>query len=498
MLLSQSERRRIHIKNVPEIGQSSNSRHKIRISGIANGEISDLIGRNANRKSGKEALFTPSLEKMIKYSVRIIFGSTSEEFRNMSNNEPIVFLPIQLLRFALGIALLWTVAVALTLTWEIWDEFTQAKEIAEGMGQSILADELAFHRWSAEEGGVYVPVSAKVQPDPILAKIAERDVETPSGRKLTLIKPALMMSELDKTALNGASFKSHLANIEPLRPENAPDPWEKEALSAFAAGSKEKSGLDQIDGESYLRVMRPIFFKESPLENLTVRKHKPGELVGGISVSVPMKLMWPMEWDEIIRRLVGYGGMWALGMVGIVFTSRQLQGQIRRRQTAEDRLLAAQLVLEQRVAERTQQLAQANTDLKKEIAERVQTEKWLIESETRFRGYFELGVEGMVILTPDKQWAEINPQFCKMLHYSPLDLEKKSWFDLTHPDDRVAEEKCFDRLLEGIQGGYSLEKRFLAANGQTVWAKVSMKCLRQANGEIDSIIALVHQIDRKA
>ena len=194
--------------------------------------------------------------------------------------------------------------------------------------------------------------------------------------------------------------------------------------------------------------------------------------------------------------MAGYGGMWILGLCGIYFTSRQLRGQIGRRQSAEDRLVAAQVVLEQRVAERTQQLADANVELKKEIADRVQAEKWLLESESRFRGYFELGVVGMAIPSPGKQWTEVNPQLCKMLHCSEDELLQKNWFELTHPDDRAAEEANFDRLVEGIQGGYSLEKRFLTANGRIVWAKVSMKCLRQENGTIDSIIAVAHQIDR--
>ena len=305
------------------------------------------------------------------------------------------------------------------------------------------------------------------------------------------------MSDLEKTAENGTVFKSHFASIDPLHRYNAPDPWEKKALAAFAGGAKEQSSLGEIDGESYLRVMRPIFYKKSILRNLAARPHQPGELLGGISISMPMRTFWPMERDEIVRRVIGYGGMWILGLCGIFFTSRQLHGQILRRHTAEERLMAAQMVLEQRVAERTQQLAKANDDLKKEIAERVQAEKWLIESETRFRGYFELGVVGMAILMPNRQWVEVNPQFCKMLHYTESELLQKSWFEVTHPDDRAAEEKNFDRLVEGIQGGYTLEKRFLANNGQTVFAKVSVKCLRLGNGEIDSIIALAHQIDKR-
>ena len=99
----------------------------------------------------------------------------------MPNSEPIIFHPIKLRRYILGLTLLWTVAVGITLTWEIWDEFNHGKEVAEGMGRAILSEELAFHRWSAEEGGVYLPVSGNVQPDPILADVPERDVMTPSG-----------------------------------------------------------------------------------------------------------------------------------------------------------------------------------------------------------------------------------------------------------------------------------------------------------------------------
>ena len=131
-------------------------------------------------------------------------------------------------------------------------------------------------------------------------------------------------------------------------------------------------------------------------------------------------------------------------------------------------------------------------------AELARTRHELARAELRFRSAFGHQFQFMAILAPDKQWAEVNPQLCKMLHYSEDELLRKSWFEVTHPDDRATEETNFNHLLEGIQGGYSLEKRFLAHDGQTIWAKVSLKCLRLENGEIDSIIALVHQIDHKA
>ena len=53
-----------------------------------------------------------------------------------------------------------------------------------------------------------------------------------------------------------------------------------------------------------------------------------------------------------------------------------------------------------------------------------------------------------------------------------ITLTCEIWFELTHPDDRDAEEANFNRLVEGSQGGYSLEKRFLTGNECIVWAKV--------------------------
>ena len=59
--------------------------------------------------------------------------------------------------------------------------------------------------------------------------------------------------------------------------------------------------------------------------------------------------------------------------------------------------------LEQRVVERTRELAAINEELKQEIIERKRTEEALRESEERFRRYFELGLVGLADYVTDQK-----------------------------------------------------------------------------------------------
>jgi len=70
---------------------------------------------------------------------------------------------------------------------------------------------------------------------------------------------------------------------------------------------------------------------------------------------------------------------------------RDADMEVERRRQAEQRLQEANESLEHRVADRTAELAEANRRLESESAERKRAEQWLLESERRFRGYFELG-----------------------------------------------------------------------------------------------------------
>ena len=90
--------------------------------------------------------------------------------------------------------------------------------------------------------------------------------------------------------------------------------------------------------------------------------------------------------EETVRRILGYSGIWILGLFGIALLLRQLRHQIEHRSQAERKLQEAHDVLEHRVAERTSELAQSNQQLQNEIVERKKAERWLLESEQAVPG----------------------------------------------------------------------------------------------------------------
>ena len=120
-------------------------------------------------------------------------------------------------------------------------------------------------------------------------------------------------------------------------------------------------------------------------------------------------------------------------------------------------------------------LSTANTVLQKEIAERKQAERWLLESEERFRSYFEQGLVGMAILSPNRDWIEVNGRLSKMLGYQELEIPSASWMELTHESDREMEERHLQRIEEGLVSGFTMDKRFLRKDGKiltaSVWAR---------------------------
>ena len=55
--------------------------------------------------------------------------------------------------------------------------------------------DLAYRHWASSHGGVYVPIDAKTPANPFLAHIPERDINTSSGKNLTLMNPAYMLRQ---------------------------------------------------------------------------------------------------------------------------------------------------------------------------------------------------------------------------------------------------------------------------------------------------------------
>lgn len=228
-------------------------------------------------------------------------------------------------RHALIMALAWSLAVAGSLLWNHRAVEQHALHEAKSRAITDFENDLAFRRWNASHGGVYVPVTKETPPNPYLSHIPERDITTTTGRELTLMNPAYMVRQLhEQMERQGGDIRAHITSLKPLRPENAPDPWETETLKAFEKGESEMTSLERMeDGKLYLRYMRPMLTEQNCLKCHGFQGYKVGDVRGGVSVSVPMDVEMAALKGEKQAIWIAHMVLWVLGVGLIGLASRR-------------------------------------------------------------------------------------------------------------------------------------------------------------------------------
>ena len=101
-----------------------------------------------------------------------------------------------------------------------------------------------------------------------------------------------------------------------------------------------------------------------------------------------------------------------------------------RERAAREELRKAHHELETRVKERTLELAQANADLRAEIAERQKMEQALLQSEARWRGLVETTSDWVWEVDENAVYTYVSPRVHDLLGYEPQEMLGKRPFDL--------------------------------------------------------------------
>ncbi len=260
----------------------------------------------------------------------------------MSNPEKSKTFAPSVQRYMWALMAIWTLIVAASLAWSVEQHRHETREVARMQARTAHAKDLSFRHWNAEHGEVYVPVTEKTQPNPYLAHLPERDITTSTGKQLTLINPAYMTRLVHELEEQESNILGHITSLKPIRPENAADPWETEALQAFETGKKEVSLITEIGAETYMRLMRPLFTEEVCLKCHAAQGYKVGDIRGGISVAVPMEPLQAIAQQHILTLSLMHATLWIMGLVGISVGSRQIRRRITERMQAEDRLIESE------------------------------------------------------------------------------------------------------------------------------------------------------------
>lgn len=249
-------------------------------------------------------------------------------------------------RLVWGMMLFWVAVVAASLVWNWRLVEVSVMALARTQAVSHYEKDLIYRRWVSMQGGVYVPPTEKTPPNPYLV-IKDRDITTTTGKILTLVNPAYMTRQVHELAAEQFGVIGHITSLKPLRPENAPDPWERQALLSFETGAKEATGLQTSGAEPYLRFMRPLTTEASCLKCHAIQGYKVGDVRGGISVAVPFSPFRDVADEQHRTLVVGHGAIALLGLMGLWAGGRRLQRSENAMQQSlsESERLAAQQAL---------------------------------------------------------------------------------------------------------------------------------------------------------
>lgn len=244
---------------------------------------------------------------------------------------------IRIRYYAAILVFLWSIVVSASLTWSAYRGKRGVLSMAHIQARIAHQRDVVYGRWNAELGGVYasIPAETTLNPDPLRVPGDAADL---SGLHLTLINPMHMARRIHELAEEVNGIRGRITGLEPIRPENAPDPWETEALGALEAGMKEVVSVEDMGGESYLRVMLPMVTEESCLKCHASEGHETGEIMGGASISVPMAPLRAIERARMLALSQGHGLIWLIGIAGIALGALRLGRQIDERKRAEEAL----------------------------------------------------------------------------------------------------------------------------------------------------------------
>ena len=189
-----------------------------------------------------------------------------------------------------------------------------------------------------------------------------------------------------------------------------------------------------------------------------------------------------------------------LGIMGVALTvslqsqlmSRTLRQQnellrieIGQRRSAEAELQSHRVNLQQVINQRTQELTQANLELR--------------GSEARFRTTFDSAPVGIMHTSVDDDRILLaNPKLCQMLGYTSEALRGLKADDFLHPDQAGEDWPTYrEKMLKGEMDNFSSERRYARKDGSTLWVSRTVSLARDPAGRPLYFIRLVEDINER-
>lgn len=362
----------------------------------------------------------------------------------------------RLIYYSMAILIFWTLVISISLVWNILDSKKTILELAAKEARTHIKKDTAFRLWATSHGGVYVPTDDRTPPNPGLAHIEERDITTPSGKKLTLMNPAYMLRQILEEYSSMIQMPGRITSLKLLNPQNEPDDWEKSALESFEKEEvNEISEITYLDSVPHLRMIQPLITEEGCLKCHSEQGYKVGDIRGGISVSVPLQAYLVHQNREILQFILTHGLLWILGFAGIFMGYRGMKRHLIEQNRAEDAVR---------------------------------------ESEEKFRSLFDDALDMIHIVDTEGRIVDANKIELQKLEYTRDELIGMKLLDIIHPEVKKDFKNTYSRILEGevIQ---NYDTALITKKGEKIYAEVNA-VPKNINGKIVNTRSIIRDLTK--
>ena len=133
----------------------------------------------------------------------------------------------------------------------------------------------------------------------------------------------------------------------------------------------------------------------------------------------------------------------------------------------------------------------------RDVTERTRVEEALRESESLYQATFNEAPIGIAQTGLDGQFVKVNRRFCEMLDYTPEELLRWNFRDVTFSEDIGRDQESIRKLLAGELQHDRIEKRYVRKDGKIVWVSRTASLRRDASGRPEHFLVVVEDITER-
>lgn len=115
-------------------------------------------------------------------------------------------------------------------------------------------------------------------------------------------------------------------------------------------------------------------------------------------------------------------------------------------------------------------------------------------AQRRFEATFLHAPVGIAHVGLDGRFLLVNPRFCQISGYDADSLIRTGFQQITHPDDLNADETLLARLNAGEIPRYTMEKRYIRADGTIIWINLTVAMVRDDQAQAEFYVAVIEDL----